>query len=522
MNRKEMAERLNRDILWDLIVIGGGASGLGVAVDAAARGYQTLLLEQHDFAKATSSKSTKLIHGGVRYLQQGNVNLVLEALKERGLLMKNAPHLISNLSFIVPNYKWWDGPFYGIGLKVYDAMAGNLGLGKSQWLSKEKTVEYLPNLETEGLKGGVIYHDGQFDDARLAISLALTAADHGACLLNYVKVDSLLKNNGMICGVRAFDQLGSDCWDIRAKAVINATGIFTEDILAMDQDRVHGLMALSQGIHIVLDKHFLAGEHAIMVPHTDDGRVLFAVPWHDKVLLGTTETPVPEPELEPVPQDQEIEFLLHHAARYLREDPSRADIRSLFAGIRPLVKSDPQDTRSTAAISREHTLMVSASGLITITGGKWTIYRKMAEDTVDKAIQVANLDPVPCGTEHLPLHGFAEETDWSQPLHFYGSDAAAIQKLSRQNAELSQRIHPSLAYTRAEVLWAIRQEMAMTLEDVLARRTRSLFLDAAAAMEAATDVAELMRSEWEYSLSWKQKQLDQFENMARNFIPQSG
>lgn len=522
MNRKEMTEQLNQDILWDLIIIGGGASGLGVAVDAASRGYRTLLLEQHDFAKATSSKSTKLIHGGIRYLQQGNVNLVLEALKERGLLMKNAPHLISNLSFIVPSYKWWEGPFYGIGLKVYDAMAGNLGLGKSLWLSKEKTVEYLPNLETEGLKGGVIYHDGQFDDARLAISLALTAADHGACLLNYVKVDSLLKDKGMVCGVHASDQLGSDSWDIRAKAVINATGIFTEAILALDQDRVRGLMALSQGIHIVLDKRFLDGDHAIMVPHTDDGRVLFAVPWHDKVLLGTTETPVPEPKLEPVPMDQEIEFLLHHAARYLREDPSREDIRSQFAGIRPLVKSDPQDTRSTASISREHTLLVSASGLITITGGKWTIYRKMAEDTVDKAILVANLDPVPCRTERLPLHGFLEGADWSHPLHFYGSDAGAIQKLSQQNVQLSQRIHPSLAYTRAEVIWALRQEMAMTLEDVLARRTRSLFLDAGAAMEAAEDVAELMRSEWDFSLSWKQQQLVQFRKLAHNFKPKSG
>lgn len=520
MNRTEMKGSIDKDILWDVLVIGGGATGLGVAVDAASRGFKTLLLEQHDFAKATSSKSTKLIHGGVRYLQQGNVNLVLEALKERGLLMKNAPHLISNLSFIVPSYKWWEGPFYGIGLKVYDAMAGKLGLGKSQWLSKEKTVSYLPNLETDGLKGGVIYHDGQFDDARLAISLALTASDHGACLLNYVKVVNLIKDKGVVCGVQAIDQLDGTNWTIRSKAVINATGIFTEGILDLDEPRQHKLMVLSQGIHIVLDKRFLAGNHAIMVPHTDDGRVLFAVPWHDKVLLGTTETPVSDPELEPAPLAQEIQFLLHHAARYLREDPSLKDIRSQFAGIRPLVKSDAQDTPSTASISREHTLQVSASGLITITGGKWTIYRKMAEDTVDKAIQVANLDPKACRTEDLPIHGYEEHADWDKPFHYYGSEASRIKVLMEEEPDWTDPIHPRLPYYKAEVIWAMRHEMAVSVEDILARRTRSLFLDAEAAMEAAEGVAQMMQQEWNLDSCWKDRQIQAFREVAQKFRPE--
>jgi glycerol-3-phosphate dehydrogenase len=370
MNRDEMLDRLaRRGVPWDFAIIGGGATGVGIAVDAASRGYDVVLLEQSDFGKGTSSRSTKLVHGGVRYLQQGNVPLVMEALKERGILRANAPHLVHDLPFIVPNYQWWEAPFYGIGMRVYDALAGKYGFGASRNLSKEETIEALPTIETDGLRGGVVYHDGQFDDARLLIDMAETAAEQGAVLVNYARVTRLTKGaDGFLDGVIALDvETGAEI-HLEAKVVINATGVFSDDVRAMDDATAPALIRPSQGVHVVLDRSFLPGDSAIMVPHTDDGRVLFAIPWLDRVLIGTTDTPVESISLEPVAQDEEVEFILHHAARYLTRDPTRADVLSVFAGLRPLVRGGGAET-DTSHLSREHTVLVSKSGLLSIAGG---------------------------------------------------------------------------------------------------------------------------------------------------------
>ena len=502
--------------LWDLVVVGGGATGLGVAVDAAVRGYRTLLLEQDDFAKGTSSRSTKLVHGGVRYLQQGNVALVLEALRERGLLIRNAPHLVRNLGFVVPHYDWWEGPFYGIGLKVYDVLAGKLGLGPSRHLNRDETLERLPTIEPEGLRGGVIYYDGQFDDARLAIALARTAARAGATLLNYARVTGLVKSNGLTTGVRVLELEGGAEHEVRARVVVNATGVFSDTLLRMDSPDARPIIEPSQGIHIVLDPRFHPGESAIMVPHTDDGRVLFAVPWHGRVIVGTTDTAVDHAELEPRPLDEEVDFVLAHAARYLAHDPTRADVLSVFAGLRPLVR--PPDSRDTASISRDHTLVTSSSGLVTITGGKWTTYRKMAQDTVDQAIVVGGLDPRACVTETLELHGFTADAPASRhPRSMYGSDQPELEALEREQPELAAALHEKLPYRMSEVAWAVRHEMARTLEDVLSRRTRSLLLDARAAVQAAPAVVALMARELGRDDAWQREQVEAFTALSASY-----
>lgn len=526
-----MVEGLEAIAGWDLCIIGGGATGLGVAVDAASRGYRTLLLERDDFAKGTSSRSTKLVHGGVRYLQQGNVKLVMEALRERGILRKNAPHLVKNQSFIVPNYKWWEGPYYGIGLKVYDWMAGSLGLGPSRLLSREETLELAPTLDAEGLRGGVVYHDGQFDDARLAIGLAQTAADQGAVLLNYCRVDGLIKNNEKITGVRAVDSLSGKSYAIEARAVINATGVFTDSILQMDMPGSETVIAPSQGVHIVLDKSFLPGEAAIMVPHTDDGRVLFAVPWHNRIIIGTTDTPVVKAVAEPRALPEEIDFILEQIGRYLSKPPQRSDIRSVYAGLRPLVKGN---SKKTAELPRDHLITVSDSGLITIAGGKWTTYRRMAEDTVNTAIAKAGLADKPCVTANLPIHGSltgtvlqpGEPLEGDRELAMYGSDAVAIRALINADAALGpehgqglgEKLHPSLPYIKAEIVWAAREELCMTVEDALSRRTRALLLDAQAAIDCASVVATLLARELGRDAAWQQAQVEEFRVLASGYL----
>ncbi|NBC65507.1 MAG: FAD-dependent oxidoreductase [Bacteroidetes bacterium] len=519
LNREEMLKTAkDKAGYFDVIIIGGGATGLGVAVDSATRGYSTLLLEQHDFAKGTSSRSTKLVHGGVRYLQQGNVSLVLEALRERGLLIQNAPHLVHNQSFIVPNYDWWEGPFYGVGMKVYDMLAGKLGLGPSKNLSLEDTIERLPTLEREGLRGGVIYYDGQFDDSRMAINLVQTAADHNATLLNYLKVTGLLKSNNMVDGVTVEDQLTGDTFDINGRVVVNATGVFTDNILQMDDSEKSPIIAPSQGVHLAIDKEFSPGESAIMVPHTDDGRVLFAVPWNGKIVVGTTDTPVDSPTLEPKAQEDEVEFILKHASQYLTGNPTRKDVRSVFAGLRPLVKAG--DGKDTSSISRDHSLMISKSGLVTIAGGKWTTYRKMAQDTVDQAATVAGLNVQECVTENLRIHGWLKNIDPDDPLHHYGSDRIEINKLIKENEDLGEPLHERLPYLKAEVVWSIRNEMAMTVEDVLSRRTRALLLDARASVEMAPEVAKLMADEMGEDQSWIDDQIEKFKEIASAYILQ--
>lgn len=517
MKRQDMLKEI-RDYsgFWDVIIIGGGATGLGAAVESATRGYKTLLLEKFDYSKGTSSRSTKLVHGGVRYLQQGNVSLVLEALRERGLMIQNAPHLCRNQSFIVPNYDWWGGPFYGVGMKVYDMLAGKLGLGPSKILSREETIKRIPTIEAEGLRGGVIYYDGQFDDSRLAVNLAQTAVEHGATVINYMNVTGLLKSkDGFTSGVKVTDTLSNDDYELNAHVVINATGVFTDSIVKMDNPEAKPMVQPSQGIHIILDKEFLPGDSAIMVPQTDDGRVLFAVPWHDKVVVGTTDTAVDTIDYEPRAFDEEIEFVMTHAARYLNKDPEMKDVRSVFAGLRPLVK--PQDDKGTSAISRDHTLLVSESGLVTITGGKWTTYRKMGQDTINQAALVAGLESRECVTENMRIHGWVKHQDLSDPLHLYGADAPGVRKLYAEDAALGDKLHDDLPYIKAEVVWAARHEMAMTVEDVMSRRTRAILLNAKASIEAAPEVARLLATELGHDEAWQKAQVDAYTKLAEGY-----
>jgi len=528
-----MIQRLGAINEWDICIIGGGATGLGIAVDAASRGLKTLLVEKFDFAKGTSSRSTKLVHGGVRYLQQGNIKLVMEALKERGTLLNNAPHLVKNQAFIVPNYKWWEGAFYGIGLKVYDWMAGSLGFGPSQFLSKEETLALAPTLDADGLRGGVMYQDGQFDDARLAIHLAMTAADHGATVINYMSVEGLMKENNKVCGVIVKDmikdasaslparQAGPASYEVKAKVVINATGVFTDSILKMDDAKAETLVTMSQGIHIVLDREFLPSGTAILIPRTNDKRVLFAVPWHNKIIVGTTDTPIGDASAEPIALEEEIDFILHHIQKYLTKDPDRSDIRSVFAGLRPLVKGN---SKTTATLSRDHHITISDSELITITGGKWTTYRRIAEDVLEIAIHKAGLeetDPTvtQCKTTELPLHGYKKETDFNKPLYYYGTDVEGIQSIIRNDKSLAESIHPLLPFIKAEIIWGVRNEMCMTVEDALSRRTRALLLDAKSAMEAAPAVAEIMAKEKQKDNEWMREQVESFRSIAKNYLP---
>ena len=518
MNREQMITQIaQRKTPWDMLVVGGGATGMGVAVDAATRGFDVLLLEAKDFGKGTSSRSTKLVHGGVRYLEQGNVSLVMEALKERGILRQNAPHLVRDLAFIVPNYSWWEAPFYGIGLKLYDMLAGKYGFGKSRVLSPEETLELIPTLQTEGLRGGVMYYDGQFDDSRLLIHLAATAVDHGAALVNYMPVTTLLKDeDGYLNGVVARDEESGIEHKIQAQVVINATGMFTDSIRKMADATVTAMIEPSQGIHLVFEQSFLEGDTAIMVPHTSDGRVMFAIPWHDHTLVGTTDTPIEQPSYEPKPLEQEIEFILETASLYLSRPPKRSDVLSVYVGIRPLVKAGGPSSK-TSALSRDHTIHVDNSGLLTITGGKWTTYRHMAEDCVDHAITLGRLREESCVTKTLKIHGYRKHIEDLGSLWVYGSDADAIRDIASRDTKLSTPLHPSLPYIGAEVVWAARQEMARSVEDVLSRRTRALFLDAQAAHEMALPVARIMAEELHYGEDWISGQVSEFQTLARQY-----
>ncbi len=517
MNRTEARERIARhDRPWDVAVVGGGATGVGIAVDAAQRGFDVVLLERCDFGKGTSSRSTKLIHGGVRYLQQGNLSLVIEALKERGLLSKNAPHIVHDLPFVVPNYQWWEAPFYGIGLKIYDLLAGKYGFGASRLLSRDEVLERIPTLEPEGLRGGVLYHDAQFDDSRLLVNLAQTAVELGACVMNYVNVVGLRKGaDGLVCGLTYRDEETGLDGSLSARCVINATGAFCDRLRRQDDPNAFPIIAPSQGVHIVLDRSFLPGDTAIMVPHTRDGRVMFAIPWHGHVVVGTTDTPVAEPSLEPRPMQGEIEFLLETAGGYLAKRPSREHVLSVFTGIRPLVRAAADST--TAELSRDHTISISKSGLITIGGGKWTTYRKMAEDCVNQAIVVGDLEERPCGTHDLRIHGCLSPRRHCLFAH-YGSDAEQLEQLGEQHPDLMQPLHPELPVREVQIIWALRHEMARTLDDVLARRTRALYLNAAATCSAAARVASLMASELGRSSAWQAEQLRAFHAIAEGFL----
>jgi glycerol-3-phosphate dehydrogenase len=522
MNRDEMVARVrNRKEPWDIVVIGGGATGAGVAVDAASRGYDVLLLEREDFGKGTSSRATKLVHGGVRYLEQGNVSLVMEALKERGILLRNAPHIVKDLKFIVPNYSWWEAPFYGIGMKVYDFLAGKYSFGASKVLSLEETLKLLPTIRQDGLRGGVMYHDGQFDDTRLLINLMTTAAEHGATLLNYAGVVELKKDDaGFIQGVAAVDSESGERFEIAARSVVNATGIFTDEIRRLAEPTVQQMMVPSQGIHLVFDRSFLVGDTALLVPQTDDGRVLFAVPWHNRTLVGTTDTPIESISYEPLPFEEEIEFVLETAGRYLSHKPTREDILSVYVGIRPLVKAAGAGDGKTSSLSRDYTIHIDHSGLLTIVGGKWTTYRHMAEDCVDHATTLGRLEEKPCITATMHIHGYHQHPEELGSLSVYGADAAAIQQLAKENPELAKPLHSDLPYIAAEIVWAARNEMSRTLDDALARRTRALLLNARATIQVAPMVASLLAKELGKDATWAAEQVKIFSAMAAQYIPQ--
>ena len=514
MNRKDSIIKLNKVLQWDVVIIGGGASGLGIALDASKRGYKTLLLEKHDFAKGTSSRSTKLIHGGVRYLQNGDITLVIESLKERGILKRNAPHLVQDLSFVIPTYDWWASPFYGIGMKIYDMMAGKLGLGKSEIISKEETEKLIPNISKKGLRGGVIYHDGQFDDSRMAITLALSADSKKTTLLNYCNVEGLIKKDGEIMGLNYTDLINSKKYQIKSKVVINATGVFAEEIIRMDQPKIEKMIQPSQGVHIVLERRFLKSKHAILIPQTSDGRVLFAVPWKNYVVVGTTDTHVKKASEEPKALNEEIDFILKNAAKYMSVKPKRDDIKSVFAGLRPLAATS--NKQSTKEVSRSHKIDISPSGLISVLGGKWTTYRKIAEDALNSAISINKLKKKKCKTERTKLFGFKRNVSWSDPMHVYGSMKKKVESLGGvyDNKSLSKKFYIS----NNIIEWSIIHEMALTVEDILARRTRCVFLDSKESKRIAPVVAQKMADVLGEDDKWIDAELKKFNKLIKNYI----
>lgn len=517
MNRASLVSRLARPLKYDVAIIGGGATGLGVALDAAARGFSVVLVEAHDFAKGTSSRATKLVHGGVRYLAQGNIALVREALQERTTLLHNAPHLAQPLPFVMPSYRFWETPFYGAGLKMYDALAGKAGLGATEFLTPEQTLACLPTARSRGLKGGVKYWDGQFDDARLALALARTAEARGALLVNYCAATALRHENGKIVGLSCTDSETGKSYELRARCVINAAGVWVDQLRQQDGQAigrpVKPMVAPSQGVHIVVDREFLPGDHALMVPKTADGRVLFGVPWLGKIILGTTDTPRQDLPAEPRPFREELQFILQESGRYLQKAPAPSDIRSMWVGLRPLVKPQGDDGEDTKGLSREHTVLVSRSGLVTVTGGKWTTYRAMAEDVLDNCMQAGLLERARAGvTANLILVGgdpAAHQPRMSEPqgLHSYGSEAGTVAALPGADRELSP------GFTEAMVRFAARREYARTAEDVLARRSRLLFLDAALAGSLAARVGTILEEE-----TGTNPQVSAFRDLARLYL----
>ncbi|WP_185856317.1 glycerol-3-phosphate dehydrogenase/oxidase [Blattabacterium cuenoti] len=541
LNRDKFLNILDNINIWDVLIIGGGATGLGIALDSASRGYKTILLEQSDFSKGTSSRSTKLVHGGIRYLAQGNIKLVYEALQERGLLLKNAPHLVKKQRFVIPIFSWKMGFLYWTGLKLYEWLAGSLSFGKCKFLSKNEILKIFPEIKPDKLKGGILYYDGQFDDARLAINLAQTCVQKGGILLNYFQVKNLIKKVGnKISGVIADDLETKKEYSIYSKTVINATGVFSNAISKMDESKCTILIKPSQGTHIVLKKSFFSSSNAIVIPKTSDGRVLFSVPWYDHVLVGTTDTFLDKCILEPKPLEKEIDFILKTFNKYFIHSPRKSDILSAFSGLRPLVVSHHlSHSSSTKDISRSHKLMISPSGLVTIIGGKWTTYRKMAEDTVNKAIEIGNLNKVPSLTKNIKIYGSVSSSNsnnnrkkQSSCWKKYGEDEYHIKKLIQDNPLLGDSLIISqeednkddknkyssyYSCTKAEVIWMVRYEMARTIEDVLARRLRLLFLNAKIAIEIAPKVASLMAQELSRDESWEKSQVASFKELAMQY-----
>jgi len=503
---------------FDFIIVGGGATGIGIALEAATRGYKTVLLEKSDFTKSTSSKSTKLVHGGVRYLAQGDVALVREACVERGRLLQNAPHLVKNQSFVIPTFSWFDELMYTVGLTFYDLLAGKYSLGRSVRISKKKAIESLPTIKKDKITAGVRYHDGQFDDSRLAINVIQTAVEKGAIAVNYVSVESLTKNgDGKINGVVAVNQETGQNFTVKGKVVINATGVFADEVLQMDEPGKEKTIRPSQGIHLVLDKSFLPGDNALMIPKTDDGRVLFAVPWHGKLVVGTTDTPINSASLEPVALESEIEFILNTMAKYLIKTPTRHDVLSIFAGLRPLA-APKGDSKKTKEISRSHKIFVSNSHLFTMVGGKWTTFRRMAQDMVDKVEKVKGWNKTQSKTKNLPIHGYKTNVDLTDPYYFYGTDKDVLTIIMEEQPDTKRILSERLNIIEAQVVLAVRNEMAVTVEDFLSRRTRSILLDARESILVAPIVAEVMAKELGKDKEWEKSQVEQFQNVAKKYL----
>ena len=452
----------------------------------------------------------------MRYLKQGNIALVRESLRERAILCQNAPHLVHHLAFVVPVYTWWHGPYYGIGLKLYDRLAGTLGLSPSSVLSADETLRRIPTLRSEGLRKGIAYYDSQFDDSRLAVNLAQTVHDHGGSAINYMKLIRFLNTGRRVRGGVLRDEETGHEYEVKARCVINATGVFTDEVRTLDEPGAQSLIAASQGAHVVLPKSFLPGQSALMVPKTPDGRVLFAVPWRDHVVVGTTDVPVDAVSLEPTPLEEEIDFILSTAAGYLSQAPERSDVLSAFAGLRPLVKT--KGGKHTASLSREHTIITSDSGLVTITGGKWTTYRKMAQDVMKQAERVAGVEPRPCPTAELKIHGWTDAPSTDPVFGMYGSGAEAVERLAREEPALAEKLHPDLPYTAANVVWAAREEMARTPEDVLSRRTRALILNARASVKIAPKIAALLAAELGHDQAWAEDAVAEYEKLAAPYI----
>ena len=518
MNRKVMMDKLKSDSkTYDFIIIGGGATGIGVALEASARGYSVVLLEKSDFTKSTSSKATKLLHGGVRYLAQGDIGLVREAVVERGLMLKNAPHITKSQSFIIPTHGLYDEVLYTVGLTFYDLLAGKLSLGRSRRISKAKTLERISLINPDKISAGVVYYDGQFDDSRMAINVLQSSVEMGAQVVNYCSVDGLVKDaNGKLTGVKVIDEEGGTSFEIKGKQVVNATGVFADDVLQMDSPGAEKTIAPSQGVHLILDKSFLPGDDAITIPKTDDGRVLFLVPWHNKVIVGTTDTPLEQESLEPVALEEEIGFILSTASRYLTKAPKRSDVLSVFAGLRPLAATKGKGNK-TKEISRSHKIYTSKSGLLTMVGGKWTTFRRMGEDLVNKAEKNNNWSHVRTKTKHLKIHGYKENVNYDNPLHFYGSDEEPLIELSKQNGWDSS-ISDSMGVIKAQVIWAVRNEMALNVEDFLARRVRCQLLDAKESVKMAPVVAKIMAKELEKDEAWQTKQVADYLEVTSNYI----
>lgn len=518
MNRNEEIRKLRnkQPDKWDVIVIGGGATGLGVALDSVTRGYKTLLIEQADFSKGTSSRSTKLVHGGVRYLAQGDILLVKEALHERGLMLKNAPHITADQEFVIPAYTIWDMILYTLGLKFYDLLSGKLSMGKSYFIRKDETVRRLPLLKSEGLKGGIVYHDGQFDDSRMAITLAKACVERGGTIINYLRATGFLKDSSdKIYGVGAKDMVSGNEYSVNARLVINATGVFADEIHRLDNPGSRTSIRPSQGVHIVLDSSFIKSSSAIMIPKTSDGRVLFAIPWYGAVVVGTTDTPVNNISLEPAALDEEIDFILNTAGKYLIKQPGREDVLCIFAGLRPLA-ADPDNANATREVSRRHKITLYPSGLLSIIGGKWTSYRRMAEETIDRAIRAGFLEKRRCITKDLVLIG--EDISFkTERLKIYGNGAVEIEKMIENDPELGRRIVPGLPYTKAEIVWICRNEMPVELEDVLARRTRALILNVPESLTMAGKVAQIMAEEFDYDNNWKEQQIASYTHLTEKY-----